>query len=70
MSLGANKARLRELTASLFHRWEGTQECWRDRRAAAFEETYLRDLKSDVDKAATALDGLEKLLLKMRNDCE
>lgn len=70
MSLGANKARLGEMTKELFFRWEETRDQWRDARAAAFETKYLRELKSDVDKAMSSMDELEKLLSKMRTDCE
>ncbi len=70
MSLAANKARLGEMTKELLFRWEDTREQWRDAKAAEFEARYLRELKSDVDKAMSSMDELEKLLTKMRNDCE
>ena len=70
MSLSANKARLGEMTKDLLARWQETHEQWRDAKAADFETTYLRELKSDVDKAMAAMNELEKVLAKMRNDCE
>lgn len=70
MSLSANKARLGEMTKDLLARWEDTHEQWRDARAGDFETKYLRELKSDVDKAMAAMNELEKVLSKMRNDCE
>jgi hypothetical protein len=70
MSLSANKARLGEMTKDLLARWEQTHEQWRDARAADFETKYLRELKSDVDKALGAMNELEKVLAKMRSDCE
>lgn len=70
MSLSANKARLGEMTKELLVRWEDTHDQWRDAKATEFETRYLRELKSDVDKAMSSMDELEKLLTKMRNDCE
>jgi hypothetical protein len=70
MSLAANKARLGEMTKDLLARWHDTQEQWRDARAVDFETRYLRELKSDVDKAMGAMNELEKVLSKMRSDCE
>jgi len=70
MSLAANKARLGEMTKDLLARWQETHEQWRDSQATAFETKYMRELKSDVDKAMAAMNELEKLLSKMRNDCE
>jgi hypothetical protein len=70
MSLSANKARLGEMTKDLLTRWEETREEWRDSKAREFETKYLRELKSDVDKALSSMDVLEKLLAKMRNECE
>lgn len=70
MSLTANKARLGEMTKDLLARWQETHEQWRDGKATEFEIKYLRELKSDVDKAMGAMSELEKLLAKMRNDCE
>jgi hypothetical protein len=70
MSLSANKARLGEMTKDLLARWEETHEQWRDTKAADFEGKYLRELKSDVDKAMAAMNELEKVLAKMRKDCE
>lgn len=70
MSLSANKARLGEMTKDLLAHWDDTRNQWRDAKSAGFEARYLRELKSDVDKAMGAMDELEKLLAKMRKDCE
>ena len=70
MSLGANKARLGEMTKELLCRWQETRAQWRDAKGAEFEVRYMRELKSDVDQAMTAMDELEKVLLKMKKDCE
>jgi hypothetical protein len=70
MSLSANRARLGELTRDLLARWDDTRQQWRDTKAIDFEARYLRELKSDVDKAVAAMSELEKVLTKMRKDCE
>lgn len=70
MSLGANKARLSESTRDLLFEWGHLRDGWRDARSEEFENKYLRELRADVDKAIGSLDEVEKLLQKMRRECE
>jgi thymidylate synthase len=70
MSLGASKARLAALTKDLVVRWEATRESWTDAKGGEFERTYLVELAAAVDRAGTVLDQLDRLVLKLRSDCE
>jgi hypothetical protein len=70
MSLADSKARLAGVTKALFTQWDQTRESWRDAKSTEFEFQYLRDLKSDVDKAVAAMEEVEKILAKLRKDCE
>jgi len=70
VSLADSKARLAGVTKALFTQWDQTRESWRDAKSAEFEFHYLRELKSDVDKAVAAMEEVEKILAKLRNDCE
>jgi len=70
VSLGDSKARLAGVTKALFSQWEHTRESWRDAKSSEFEFLYLRELKADVDKAVAAMEEVEKILAKLRHDCE
>jgi hypothetical protein len=70
MSLAGSKARLGALTKDLGVRWQGTKELWSDAKSAEFERTYLVELNAAVDRATTVMEQLDRLLLKLRSDCE
>lgn len=70
MSLLANKSRLLAITKDLSVQWEQTKETWRDMKCREFEDKYLKDLFASVDAAARVLDELDKVLGKIRSDCE
>ena len=70
MNLSGSKSRLMVTTRELMHRWELTKNCWRDAKAAEFEQTYLYPLQDTVDSAIVAIDKLDKELSKVRKDCE
>lgn len=50
--------------------WQHTREFWRDTKSAEFEHKYLDELFSSVDKAVGVIEQLDKLLNKIRKDCE
>lgn len=70
MSLNASKSRLAALTKDLAARWRETREDWRDDRAREFEQRYMDDLLSSVTTTLNSLDNLEKILNRIRDDCE
>jgi hypothetical protein len=69
MSLSGNRTRLIGVTKELMAKWEHTRESWKDAKCLEFERTYLKDLMSGVDKAATVMEQLDKLISKVRSDC-
>jgi len=70
MSLNASKSRLAALTKDLAARWRETREDWRDDRAREFEQRYMDDLLSSVTTTLNSLDNLERILNRIRDDCE
>jgi len=70
MSVLSNKARLTASTRELAVQWDQTKETWRDDQARQFEHDYIEPLKSSVDAAMDIIDQLDKLVLKIRSDCE
>ena len=70
MSLRINGSRLVAITKELSNQWQQTKEYWRDAKSVEFEHKYIEELLSSVDKAITVIEQLDKLVTKIRNDCE
>ena len=49
--------------------WQEVRAHWRDEKAIAFEERFLKELPSRVTQASTVIAELEKVLKKARIDC-
>lgn len=70
MSLAANKTRLTSVTQELFNRWRETQHYWRDSKAQEFERLYMEELNVSVNAASGVIDQLDKIIAKIKKDCE
>jgi thymidylate synthase len=70
MSLAANKTRLTSVTQELFNRWRETQQHWRDDKAKEFERIYIEELNASVNAASGVIDQLDKIITKIKKDCE
>jgi hypothetical protein len=70
MSAGGNGVRLATLTEELLGRWRQTREYWMDDKGREFEERYMVELESTANSAFTSLGNLERVMRKVRNDCE
>ena len=70
MNIGAVRNRLEMLTRELLRQWDETEVFWRDAKAQEFDQRYLEELKAQVDKAGLAIDKLDDLLSRVKNDCE
>ncbi len=62
--------KLSALTRELWGQWQQTKVFWRDERGREFEQKYMEELVTSVDRAVTVIDQLDKLLSKIRKDCE
>jgi thymidylate synthase len=70
MSLRNSGTRLAMLTKELMLKWKDTRESWKDAKSGEFERKYLDELQGSVDNAVTVIDKLDKLISKIRKDCE
>ena len=70
MSIAANKARLISSTRELAAQWTLTKDSWRDVKCLEFERKYMEQLVSNVEAAMEVIDQLDKLVSKIRSDCE
>ncbi len=68
--MNASASRLSGITKDLWGQWQQTKAFWRDSKADEFEQKYISELVSSVDKTVAVLEQLDKLVLKIRNDCE
>jgi len=65
-----NGLKLAAITKELSYQWQQTKEYWNDAKSQEFEQKYLEELLSSVDRAVAVIDELDKLVGKIRNDCE
>jgi hypothetical protein len=70
MSVISNKARLSASTRELASQWALAKESWRDVKCQEFELKYMEQLVANVDAAMDVIDRLDKLISKIRSDCE
>jgi hypothetical protein len=63
-------ARLAGITKELRAQWHDTKACWKDAKCQEFEQKYMEELFASVDRAVTVIEQLDKLLTKVRSDCE
>ena len=70
MNVGANGKLLAAVTKQLAVKWDETKAAWPDVKSQEFEQRFLAELMANVDRAMPIFDDLEKLLAKIRKDCE
>ena len=68
--MSGNGAKLMALTKHLSAQWQQTKESWQDIKTQEFERKYIDELLLGVDKAVMVMDQVEKLIVKIRSDCE
>jgi hypothetical protein len=66
----ATGTRLDALTRELWVNWQQTKTYWNDARAVEFERKYLQELVANVDKTVAVMEELDKLIGKIKKDCE
>ena len=70
MSVRTNGIRLSMVTKELVLKWRATREDWDDAKSAEFERTYIEELEASVNSAVIVIEKLDKLLTKIKKDCE
>jgi hypothetical protein len=58
------------VTRELAVKWAETKEHWQDAKAQEFEHKFLSELFASVDRSLPVFEDLEKLIKKIRTDCE
>lgn len=70
MSINANGSRLETITRELFLQWQQTKDYWKDTKSQEFERQYLEELLASVGAAVTVIGKVDKLVTKIKSDCE
>lgn len=70
MSAKGAAGKLGKVTKQLMVGWTETKQSWRDTKAREFEEKYVAPLPTAVESAMKVLMELDKLLTRIRKDCE
>ena len=68
--MNSSGTRLNGVTRELWGQWQQTKEFWKDYKSAEFEHKYLEDLVANVDKTVMVIEQLDKLISKIKRDCE
>ncbi len=69
MSLSTGRDKLHSSMKTLRQRWDETRSLWDDLVSQELEETFWAPLESQVPAALRAIDQLDQVLRKVRNDC-
>lgn len=68
--MSASGSRLEAVTKQLRVDWQQTKNYWADAKSLEFEQKYLQELFATVDKSVAVIDLLDKLIGKVKKDCE
>jgi len=66
----ASGNRLSGITKELRAQWQETKAYWKDAKSVEFERRYVEELLASVDRTVTVIEQLDKLVSKIRKDCE
>ena len=70
MNISSNGKLLAAATKDLMRQWEATKHSWSDAKSRDFEQKFLFELMTGVERAVPVFDDLDKLINKVRSDCE
>ena len=62
--------RLTGITKELRAQWQDTKAYWKDAKSQEFEHRYMEELLASVDRTVTVMEQLDKLITKIRTECE
>jgi hypothetical protein len=66
----ASGSRLEAITKELRFQWQQTKEHWADAKSLEFEHRFLEELFVSVDRSVSAIEQLDKLITRIKKDCE
>ena len=70
MSLMVSRSQLATLAKELSRNWAHAKASWQDSKSAEFETKYLEPLQIQMVATLEALEKLDRVIIKIRSDCE
>ena len=70
MNISSNGKMVVMAINALSVKWAETAESWKDTKSHEFEQKFLIELMASVERAAPVFDDLDKLISRVRSDCE
>ena len=70
MSVRSSRGTLSKAVRDLNVAWGQTKNYWRDAKAREFEEKYIDPLPDALNNASSIIEELDRVLTKIRRDCE
>lgn len=70
MNIGTDGRVISTATKELSLKWQQTRDSWRDAKSQEFEQKYMNELIGSVDRAVAVLDQLDKVVARIRSECE
>jgi hypothetical protein len=70
MSVGSERARLVGVMRTVVREWDHVRQDWCDERSRAFGEQYIDAFREGIDRVLPRLEELERVMRKVRTDCE
>jgi hypothetical protein len=70
MNAAGAAANLNQSVKNLNLKWQQTRESWSDLKSQEFERHYLEPMPGHLATAITVIEEIDKLLKKIRSDCE
>ena len=70
MSMVSARTRLATLTKIVSNDWHNTKEHWQDKQAMHFQKQYIEGLLHEVSSTIEIIEKLDKLVTKVKRDCE
>ena len=68
--MNANASRLEGVTRDLWNQWLQAKEYWQDTKSEEFQQKYLEELLAGVNKTVGVIEQLDKVITKIKRDCE
>lgn len=68
--MSAAQNRLAGLTNELKAEWDQTKHNWSDAKSREFEQRFMSELIPAVNQSIVTIESLERILAKLRQDCE
>jgi len=70
MSVKSSRGSLMKAVRDLNMSWQQTRNFWMDSKAGEFQQKYISPLPDAVNSASSIIEDLDKILTKIRRDCE